>query len=531
MQLWISSVFALPTIYGNPSNDNHQIQNETQSVLIADTENDRLIYVTPPLMGKSEFGELTLIGSNIGFCQSMILKQQVNEKLDRQLEPAIVETEEMKSQIEKYRRLVDQENERLNQLSNERIEFQQLNSLDSRTEQIEIRLSSLYLAMNDCNQSEQCQEIQNEIKQIRIEKNELSTQRNNLLLKISSDYSKYKSIKVKIADYKEQMHDIENEVIQKIKKIQEIQKLIFDSYSQLAQLYGAKVSLNFNSNWFDNINKLSVKNPGYQFQAIPTYDVLIKTNLFPKNTQAYLAVLDPIMNYQIAGEEGGKDIQLAAFPGSLGGMLTMNLIGTCPQLFPEKFNLQKTTDNRIKIGLTVAYKIPSTFNQKVTFSYNLHTLFKKMLTSGTRGGFFRTTSWSKVQQTELTDDDFKVHWQETDPNQQTTIEQRQQLEATIKAELFKRALVYMGKASPEFLLPPQVPVNGAKVLSQGLDQCSLVSQYCMLGGWLFRGLDSIFGSSVSSAEYERIQNVLLTETFETDQVRLVPWVTTFTNVK
>ncbi len=93
VQLWISSVFALPTIYGNPSNDNHQIQNETQSVLIADTENDRLIYVTPPLMGKSEFGELTLIGSNIGFCQSMILKQQVNEKLDRQLEPAIVETE------------------------------------------------------------------------------------------------------------------------------------------------------------------------------------------------------------------------------------------------------------------------------------------------------------------------------------------------------------------------------------------------------------------------------------------------------
>lgn len=529
--LLLRKALALPTIYGNPSTQNYQLVNETTSILIADTEDDRLIHVAPPLMARSEFGELTMIGSNIGFCQSMILKQQVNEKLDQQLEPAIIETEDMKKQMSNFRMLISQQNEKLNQLSNERIEFQQLNALDTRTDQIELRLTALYTEMNNCNESEKCQEIQQEIKQLRSEKNDLSIKRNELVVKIANDYSKYKSIKARIVEYKEQLVELESEIINKVKKIQEIQKLIFDSYSQLSQLYGARVSLNFNSSWFENIQQLSLTNPAFHFQAIPTYDVQIKTNLFPKNSQTFLAALDPVMSFQIAGEEGGKDIQLPAFPGSFNGMLVLNLIGTCPQLFPEKFNLQKNTDHRIKLGLTVAYKIPSTFNQKVTFSYNLNTLFKKLLTSGSRGGFFRTKSWSKVQETELTEEDFKVHWQESDPMNQTTAEERQKVESEIKAELFKRALIYIGKASPEFISPPQTPVNGAKVLTQGLDQCSLISQYCMLGGWIFRGLDSIFGGSMTTAEYQRIQNVRLTETFEADQVRLVPWVTTFSNDK
>ena len=237
------------------------------------------------------------------------------------------------------------------------------------------------------------------------------------------------------------------------------------------------------------------------------------------------------MAYEVNGKYEDGSYRLGSFPGSMNTNIVLSLVGTCPMLHPEDFNInQDNKDTNMKYGLTVSYESPSSMMLIGKVKYNMKKMFEKISTASTSGGFFFTRSDSNTEQRSFFRDSFTVEWTEQDPKNSIPDDQRQKMEMDMRNHVLSRLAQLALPDVPnqvEFAKSAGIPVSGSLVIADSLMSACPGSGYCVAGSVLLRGLNAIFGRGASSSRFKSIQDVDIVETWSFDKVVMKPWVTSY----
>lgn len=519
--------FADPVLHPTEPQRLEAITNNTNSNLVGDHADPNLVWVMPPLSASAKTGKLHTIGANVGFCADMIQMQGSSRRVQQRIEELVLK---MADRADLRQRLQDQASDAMadaEKFAREK-NMLALSEIDDRVDMIELRLSKLYEELESC---EDCQPIKNEIKDLQAEKRQKTAARLELASQHAQDLKVYNqkrsraiALQTKADNATKAYEDTETAMI-------DAKNRILAAYAQLAKLYGAQAPIRYESGWEANVAKLRADNPSWRFEMIHTRDAVISANML---TSSYLEYLTPIITFDVDGSAPQDGVlKRASYPPVLSSNIALNLVGACPALNPKAFGLEADQVGDMKYGLTISYQFPSLYQTKVKFTYNMYKLYTKVVSSGSKGGFFRSKSWSKVEERDYFRDSFTAHWTESDPTNQIPEEKKLEIESNVRIELLRRMAAFANPAALNTYLmlnPPAVPARGGVVIADGLDKaCSSVNPYCAGASILLRGLDAIFGSSSSSSSYLNEQNRELTEEWTRDSVRMTPWVTVYSS--
>jgi hypothetical protein len=221
----------------------------------------------------------------------------------------------------------------------------------------------------------------------------------------------------------------------------------------------------------------------------------------------------------------------SGFPQSISANLVLSLVGACPMLHPEYFDIQPGYGaNKMAYGLTITYDFPAAMVVRATAHYNMYKMYEKIVSSGSSGGFFSSRSWTNVEEHTFFKDSFSIDWKTQDPANSVSEERRLEIEHEMRAHIIERIASLALPSAPNrdaILAAGAPPVHGAVVVSNSLMQACPGNVYCVAGSLILTSLDAIFGSSSATASYIQTQNFDATETWSQSQTILKPWVTSY----
>ena len=160
-------------------------------------------------------------------------------------------------------------------------------------------------------------------------------------------------------------------------------------------------------------------------------------------------------------------------------------------------------------------------------SFNLGQLMKRIQESGSRGGFFSSSSYSKLLIEKNSEDWFKFKVEDEDPRFAYDVDS---LRASVKADLINRvtrSIVDMNGGDPNSVPSPAAPgVRGSELASAALKKCP--NQYCQLGAVALDILNATFGSSSTNSTYINSNNYWSHESSE--ERKAIPFTGSYTFV-
>lgn len=501
------------------------IINNTNSNLVGDHADPNMAWVMPPLSASAKTGKLHTIGTNVGFCAEMSDMQGSSRRIQKRIEDLVIK---MADQADRRQRLQDEASNAMadaEKFAREK-NMTALSDIDDRIDMIEARLSKLYEELEKC---EDCAPIKTEIRDLQTEKREKASARQELAVQHANDLRTYNQKRSRAVALQQKANDATKAYEDTETMMIDAKNKVLTAYSRLGSMYGAQAPIKYASGWEENTARLRADNPGWRFEMISTSEAVVSANMI---TSSYLEYLTPVIAFDIGGASP-KDgvLQLNSYPPVLSSNVVLNLVGTCPMLHPKTFGVEPDQNGDMQYGLTISYKFPSLYLTKVKFTYNMYRLYTKVVSSGSKGGFFRSRSWSKVEEREFFKDGFTAHWSESDPHNQISEERKLEIESNVRVELLRRMAAFVNPAGlNQYLMqnPPGIPPRGGVVIADSLDKtCSTVNVYCAGASLLLRGLDAIFGSSSSSASYLNEQNRELVEEWSRETTRMTPWVTVY----
>jgi|GEM_PF-2115509 len=537
-----SQALAQPTAY--PQKDRSlNVRNTTTSTLLSDTQDSTLAWVLPPSAGTATPTDFRAGNANIGFCQEMALLQDASRDFVQEMADLQMRSEEFLPEIKLKQAEYYSLKKEAESLYASNSDVQRIVDLEDKAESLEKRLDKLFDRADKCGDpdSKACLSIDKEIKDVRKEKSQLREELSELRDTTRDEYLRYKraSSKADVAmdDWKEA-----NKSLKKIRdSFLEARTQFFSMYAQLGKLSGGFANITYDLNWDKNVAGLRTLNPNMRFEKIPTSNVRFNVG-FPAGSSSrdsYLASLPSILGYTVNGKSflpwGNKNSFSAnALPDQSIMTLNLSLVGACPLVKPELFDLPKSATGVPVLGVAASYDFPSAYRMNVKAFYNLYKFYELIKKSTTKSGFFDSRSSTSITEKPLEKETFYINWSEEDPKNKTPASERQKVESQLKADLMARALklmatpVFDGKAAPE--AAPPVPERGAVVMAKGLDEtCGWYSYYCTGGAWLLRGLDAAFGSSQQESSFKKEHNVTVEEQYSTDSPTLRPGFAVFTN--
>lgn len=516
---------ATPVLHPTNRQQLENITNITNSNLVGDSEDSRLVWVLPPMSGTAQSGQLHTIGANVGFCQEMASMQQSSLRIQKRIEDLTMKIMDLAEERQRRQDMASQAVAESEAFIRER-NLTALADLDDRINLIEMRLSSLYEELESCTS---CQPIRAEIRDLQQEKRNKTGERQRVAAEHSRDLRTYNQKRARAVALQAQADNATKAYEDTETLAHEAKQRIIDGYTHLGRLYGAQAPFNYNSGWEANVAQLRRDNPGWRFEMIDTANAVISAAMA---TSTFLDYLSPFIAFEVSGASTqGGTIEHRSYPATLSANATLNLIGACPLLYPSSFPGVAETSGPMKYGLTIAYNFPSLYRNNVKFTYNMYKLYTKVSSSGSKGGFFRSSSWSRVEEREYFRDSFTAHWTETDPQNSLSEEEKLQIESNVRIELLRRLAAFADPAAFNnyvLLNPPAIPTRGGLVIAEDLGKaCGAKSPYCAGAAIFLRGLDAIFGSSSTAANYLHSQDKELTETWTRDVVRMTPWITVY----
>lgn len=515
---------ALPTLYPLNVTLLSQIENKTNSNLVADNADPKVIYVMPPNKAFSYVEGLHTLSANLGFCREIRDLQGYGRNITARI-AALAEKEEERFQVyESKRQIVTEAKLKMAQFVVEN-NLQEVSELEEAISENQRLITEVTEKMNTCEQS--CDSLKEEFKDLRSLRKELNERKRVLQDSHRGKYEKYarqlSKVKALEADLQASQEDWDNLSSSLMKLRNDFQGM----YKNYGELEGAYAAVQFSSNWDQNIEDLRATNPGFDFKKIPTENAVITSNILDlKNVPSSAAIL----GYMIGGEYQDGHMKLPSYPENLSGNVRLSLLGACPVLHPDYFDINLPTGtDKMRYGLTVAYEFPSAFTTRVKINYNMYKLYKKVVSSGSRGGFFSRKSWTSVEERTFFKDGFSVDWLEQDASNRLTEVEKADMEREMRNSIFARlaAIGLPAAANAGQLVLPPVSPSGAIVLSNGLKKHCPGNKYCVIGSVALDVLDSIFGSSKASASYTNIQEAWLSDEWSSTIVTNKPWVTTY----
>ncbi len=517
---------ATPTLYPTDMNLLSRLVNPTTSGLVADDNDVRKVYVLPPNEAVAEVRGLHTLSANVGFCGEVSDLQQYSRSVLAQIKELNDRRDDYKIEVDKaFEKLKTARIEAEKIIADKRL--QPLVDLDNQIKDMQDRLTELYASSQTCKVN--CGSVENEIRGTQDALRNAQKDRRTLAQQNAQDVRAYDKKKAEATAFEQNYRDIAQRFNQAKQDLMSIRSEFQGMYSAFAKMEGGRAALVYNSNWDQNLETLRVNNPDFQFEKISTEKATLFASLTSvKDIPADLTVLA----YELPGvhKDNYMDLQ-SAFPSSISSNLVLSLIGVCPMLHPESFDVSPGYGaDKMAYGLTITYEFPATMKVQATAKYNMYKMYQKIVSSGSSGGFFSSRSWTKVEEHNFFKDSFRIEWETQDPKNEVSEEQRLTIESEMRARIMERIANLALPSAPnrdQIIAASAPPPHGAVVVANSLMTACPGNIYCVAGSLILQGLDSIFGSSQSTASYLQTQDFEATETWSSSKVVMKPWVTTF----
>jgi hypothetical protein len=518
---------ALPTHYPPESSRITSIQNPTNSSILADTRNANQFYVTPPKRFDAKVEQI-IANANAGFCNEMSDLQLSSRLLSKRIK-------ELALQVAAKDTEATAAKDRANALKQEASKFfiskpalGELRTLNDRIEDNQALVDEKRDLLLDC-EGTACDILEKDIDELRADiKADKATVR-ELERTYREDIRKYDRLMEQARLAEDEVTTIGDELLTINTKVQAFQTQLFSTYSKFARLEGGTASLNYESAWTENINRLESMYPDLNFLMLPTKDVKLYATFVGAATEdSYLASLPSVLDYTIGGVGYSpfgeqKVTMLPSLPEQLTANVRLSLIGTCPVLKPDAFDIPKENTGVPKYGITATYTYPVGIFRRLKMDYNLYRVYERMSKTKTSGGLFTSKSKKEVRESSWDDETLKIDWMDQGEGAEKLSEtDKTALTNTFKDELMAQVLLLQGvplvdgKATPSEA--PNPPPRGAMVVAEGLEKsCGWYSWYCTGGAWVLKGLDAIFGSSSSESNFRKEHNIKISREWSDEQ--------------
>lgn len=295
---------------------------------------------------------------------------------------------------------------------------------------------------------------------------------------------------------------------------------------------GATGQMTFTANWDKLVSAYQQANPQIRFERLPLSNQALsytrKLSTDAVNMPAAFKIQIPgVAAINLDGRGNGGDSNVV-FGEAISGQVVLSLAGSCP--FYN--NVTKTLKSRV-----AGTELSSHFSANVQFefnlqakrnyhaSYNLAQLMKRIQESGSNGGFFSSSSYSKLLIERKSDDWFQFSSEDEDPRFAYDLDS---LRASVKADLINRvtrSIVEMNGGDATSVPPPGAPgPHGATLASAALKKCP--NMYCQLGAVALDILDATFGSSSTNSTYINQNNYWAKE--DVNEVKTLPFTGSYT---
>ena len=521
-----TTVGATPTPYPSDPSSLFSLKNLTTSGLIADDVDPRKVYVLPPNVAEATVNGLHTLTANIGFCAEMGDLQSYSRDTASQIK-------ELSDQRVAYKKEVDKQLGKLQKARTEAAEIAVANRLEvfielnDQIDNMEARLTELYKSKESCDQT--CDELATEIKNTEEARSLALKDRRKFQNENATAVRNYNKKKAIADSLQASYSDAYSSFNQLKKDLVAIRAEYLQMYETFGRLEGGRAAMNYESNWDENVMALRTTNPGWQFEKIQTANAKLFANIVSvKDIPSDMAVV----GYEMAGTQKDNYLQLpSGFPDSMSGNLRLSLIGACPMIHPEYFDIEPGYGaDKMAYGITVTYDFPASYKLKAVAKYNMYKMYQKVVSSGSSGGFFSSRSWSNVEEHTFFKDTFNVDWTSQDPQNEISEERRLETEHEMRAHIMERIASLALPTAPnqgQMIAPGSPPPHGATVVAGSLMQACPTNIYCLGGSLILTSLDAIFGSSSASASYLQTQDFEAIETWSQAKVIMKPWVTTF----
>ena len=525
-----SPALAVPTLYPRPGNRLPEVVNPTNSAVISDSRDANQQWVLPPLTGRTKLSGV-FAGANVGFCPEMSLLQSASFRLAQRIEANSLELETV------YAPELESLRQQKAALALEAASFYEdavadaIRDLEDAIDDAASRTEDLREQRDNC-ESDQCEdEISEEIEEIADQRRADRAELADLRREYRSTYQAHEALEEQAEALDEAMDDVEALSARKLKRIIETKTLLNEMYASYGKLEGALGNMNFQSGWQTNVQSLIAMNAGkgMTFNAINTHDARINVALVPGiGSASYLSSLPVVLDYTINGLNYNplSPVQsLPSFPDSIGANVRLSLIGACPTLFPEEWNLERQ-DGVPLFGLTASYQYDSAFRTKAVATYNLHKIYEYYKKVEEDGGFF--SSETKVTEWKNESGEPVVNVEVFDESGLSEA-QINEIKEEVALMLLQDVLMAMGVPGPagDNLDPMPPPAPGAVVIADGLSATCGWSIWCLGGSWLLRGLHAIFGGSTAEASFKSTYDVNASRTYDIDRVQPRPAISSY----
>lgn len=524
--LFTSLVKATPTIYPTNFDFLNYVNNQTNSSLVADDTNFRKIYVLPPNVAEAEVKGLHTLNANVGFCKELGDLQDYSRQVTAKLK-------ELTNKRDSFQKEVDEVSAQLYQARLDAAKYvadkrmQPLADLDAQINDYDLRMNELDKIISSCKQN--CDGFIKDLADVEKAKNQALRDRRSLLIQYASDIREYTKRKAAVDSLELQFNDV-GQKFQKIKAdLISIHNDFLNMYSSFSKLEGGRAAFLYKSNWDSNIETLRRNNPNYEFEKIVTEKAILFAGISSVNNVPQGSA---ILSYELPGIQKDNYVDLnSGFPDSLQSNLVLSLVGTCPMLHPEYFDITPGYGaEKMSYGLTVAYNFPSAMKSTVTAKYNMYKMYQKIVSSGSSGGFFSSRTWTNVEERSFFRDSFKVDWVSQDPANEVPEDKRLEMEHEMRRAILERMANLALPMSPNrdaIIAANQPSQHGSVVIASSLMQYCPGNVYCVGGSVILNALDAIFGSSSTTASYMQTQDFELTESWSGSKVVMKPWITSY----
>lgn len=541
MAMASTSLYAAPSAFEAKDCGPLNLENHTTSTVVRDHKDCSKVWVLPPTMGEVKTGHFKK-GANLGFCSEMKSLQGITRRISQRIERITYDIDAQTPELKNAEKKVLKAKEYLAKAKADPglVDY---NNVNARLAEVEDRIVDLHEKINSCTQH--CNVLVNDFNTLTKEKRDLNRELSQLRRSNRIAVRSMTKAQAQVTAAEDYYNLVNDRMLNELSKQSRLKNELFNLYKNYAKLEGGFVGINYDLKWDENVTELEVKYPYINFSKVATKDTRIHANFIGSTDQAsYLESLPMILDYSIGGMEyqpygQERESELSGVPSEIQGDLRLSVIGACPYYYSNFLTdtsgeLQERTDlnnTEFGFGMSMTYKYPAVFKFQMKARYNLYKFYKKVVKSGSSGGFFSKKSWKKVSETKIDKDTFEIEW--LDEAQMYTQEEKNTIRQTVKEELIARALQNM--AEPAGARPTNVsainvfnPQPGALVVARGLEKtCGWYSYKCQAASWVLKGLTSIFGSAKAEAEFQSTHDSTSEEIWNEENVLWRPAASSF----
>ncbi len=508
-----------PSVYLNETNALSNIANKVNAKIIGDHQNPKMVYVLPPTLGTIEMKNFKST-ANMAFCDELSELVKYSRTRTSELANLAVARQKIlasKIEVESGKNNVDAELGKMRSENPVIVEYEKL--------------------------STNAKVNADAIKKIETENADL--------------IAKYKALQKQATQLQSTFDDLDKKFTTLEQRIADIKKVFDGLYEKFAKREGGFANFTYDSGWDNQVKTLGEDNPDYKFEKVYTKDVTMYAKFIGASDKAaYEASLPAILDYVVNGEShnpsGDKPSTLAAMPSVMSAHVRLSLAGACALINPELFNIKKSEAGVPVFGLTATYQFPSVFSANVKITYNRHTIYNAVKKEGKATGVFTTRQMRDMVDKKDAFGDMKIEWKDNGDGEISEAD-KMKIIAELRLEVLKEVLELTAVPNADktlgnivegdtgdFWKPKKQPSmwdwgSGGGPSSGGgfgdsLGDCGGFSKiYCILGGFILKGLNAIFGGDKADTKFYSTVSAVVTREFNTNTARLRSGVTVFTN--